>query len=233
MSNRSQSTLNASPPAPARKIADSRTRLLEAMLGAIWERSYGAASVEAICERADVRKGTFYHFFKSKAALAMAAMEHFWERHSQPALDEIFSVDRPPLKRFERLIGYWYQHTVECQREKGRVLGCPYFNLGAETASVEPELATKVREILDRYQAQLEVTLEEARLAGDIQIGDAAETAGSLFSLIEGCSMQARIHDDPERVRHFSEAFGRVIGAPLDPDFSTANLPSRPEPDEH
>ena len=32
-------------------------------------------AVDAICERADVRKGTFYHFFKSKAALAMAAME--------------------------------------------------------------------------------------------------------------------------------------------------------------
>ncbi len=90
MANRIQSTIDASPPAPADRTADSRTRLLEAMLGAIWERSYGAASVDAICERADVRKGSFYHFFKSKAALAMAAMEHLWERHSQPASTRFF-----------------------------------------------------------------------------------------------------------------------------------------------
>jgi TetR/AcrR family transcriptional repressor of nem operon len=200
-------------------VADSRTRLLESMLGEIWERGYGATSVDAICERADVRKGSFYHFFKSKAALAMAAIDYLWETSSQPALDEIFCPDRPPLKRFERLIEYWYRRTIECQQEKGRVLGCPYFNLGAETASIEPELAAKAREILDRYQAILEATLHEAKGRGDIKIADAAETADCLFSLIEGCSMQARIHDDPERVRHFSDAFGRVIGAALDPNF--------------
>ena len=196
------------------------------MLGEIWERGYGATSVDAICERADVRKGSFYHFFKSKAALAVAAVEHLWETRSQPALDDIFATERPPLQRFERLISYWYRRTVECQQEKGRVLGCVYFNLGAETASIEPDLAAKVREILDRYQAMLEATLEEAKRIGEIQIADAAETAGCLFSLIEGCSMQARIHDDPERVRHFSEAFGRVIGARLAPDFSMAMPPT-------
>ncbi|MGI9242891.1 MAG: TetR/AcrR family transcriptional regulator [Verrucomicrobiales bacterium] len=228
MSTLSHSTEEAkTSPATSRPVADSRTRLLEAMIGAIWERSYGAASVEAICERADVRKGTFYHFFKSKAALAMAAIEHLWETRSQPALEEIFAETRPPLKRFERLIEYWYQRTVECKEEKGRVLGCPYFNLGAETASVEPELAAKVRGFLDRYQSQLEASLEEAKQSGEIHITDSAETAGSLFSLIEGCSMQARIHDDPERVRHFSDAFGRVIGAPLSPEFAAAPHPTR------
>ncbi|MFT4547450.1 MAG: TetR/AcrR family transcriptional repressor of nem operon [Verrucomicrobiales bacterium] len=205
--------------APVATEIDSRTRLLESMIDAIWERSYGAVSVDAICERAGVHKGSFYHFFKSKAALAIAALDHLWEQHSRPTLEEIFSPDRPPLARFERLISYWYQRSVACQREKGRVLGCPYFNLGAEMAAVEPEVASKVREVLDHYQATIEATLTEADAAGDVQIAEPAVTASSLFSMIEGCSMQARIHDDPERVRHFADAFGRVIGAQLHPDF--------------
>jgi len=197
----------------------ARNRLLEAMIDAIWERSYGSTSVDSICERADVRKGSFYHFFKSKTALAVEALEYLWETRSLPKLVEIYDPERPPLARFERLIEYWYERAVECQREKGRVLGCPYFNIGAETAAAEPELAAKVREVLDRYQGHLEDTLREAVARGEIAISDPAETAACLFSMMEGCSTQARIHDDPERVRHFTEAFGRVIGAELHPDL--------------
>jgi TetR/AcrR family transcriptional repressor of nem operon len=202
----------------------ARDRLLEAMVDAIWERSYGSVSVDSICARADVRKGSFYHFFKSKSALAVAALENLWETQSRPALDEIFSPTRPPLARFERLIAYWYQRSLDCQRDKGRVLGCPYFNIGAETASGEPDLAAKVREILDRYQACLEASLHEANARGDIAVADPAETAGCLFSMIEGCSTQARIHNDPERVRHFAVAFGRMIGAELKPTFAAETV---------
>lgn len=203
----------------------ARIRLLEAMIETIWERSYGSASVEAICERADVRKGSFYHFFKSKTALAIAALDHLWETQSRPALEEIFSPSSPPLARFERLIEFWYRKSIECQQEKGRVLGCPYFNLGAETASDEPELTAKVREILDRNQDYLEANLREAKARGEIDITSPAETAGCLFSMVEGCSTQARIHNDPERVRYFTEAFSRMIGAKLHPDLESIAAP--------
>ncbi len=196
------------------------------MIETIWRRSYRAASVDAICERAGVRKGSFYHFFKSKTALAAAALDHLWATHSKPALDDIFSPSRPPLARFERLIDHWYERAVECQRDHGRVLGCPYFSLGSETAAAEPELTAKVREILDRYQGYLESALLEANARGDIRIDRPAETAACIFSLIEGCSTQARIHNDPERVRHFRGALERLIGAKIRPtsQVSTAEV---------
>ncbi len=202
-----------SEPAPA------RIRLLEAMIGAIWESSYGTSSVDRICERADVRKGSFYHFFKSKTALAVAALDHLWETESRPNLERIFSASLPPLTRFERLIEHGYRKTLECRERHGRVLGCPYFNIGAETAAAEPELAAKVRELLDAFQAYLEEGLRDAKEAGLVDITSPGETAACLFSMLEGSSTQARIHNDPERVRHFSEAFSRVIGAELHPDL--------------
>jgi TetR/AcrR family transcriptional repressor of nem operon len=192
------------------------------MIDSIWERSYGSASVDGICERAEVGKGSFYHFFKSKTALAIAALDHLWETQSRPDLDEIFSPIRPPLARFERLIGHWYTMSLQVLEEKGRVLGCPYFNLGAEVAAAEPELGTKVREILDRFQGYLEASLHEANARGDISIDDPANTASCLFAMIEGCSTQARIHNDPERVHNFADAFGRMIGASLTPNIAPA-----------
>ena len=37
--------------------------------------------------------------------------------------------------------------------------------------------------------------------------------------MMEGCSPHARIHNVPERVRHFAIAFGRIIGAELHPNL--------------
>jgi TetR/AcrR family transcriptional repressor of nem operon len=196
------------------------------MTEAIWERSYSSSSVDSICERAGVRKGSFYHFFKSKTALALAALEHLWETQSKPALDDIFSPSRPPLARFERLIDHWYERALECRQQRGRVLGCPYFNLGSETAAAEPQLTSKAGEILDRYQRYLESALHEANARGDVQLERPEETAACIFSLIEGCSTQARIHNDPERVRHFAGALGRLLGADIRPQCARSTGPA-------
>ncbi|MDE0827432.1 MAG: TetR/AcrR family transcriptional regulator, partial [Akkermansiaceae bacterium] len=55
--------------------------------------------VDGICKRAELGKGSFYHFFKSKTALAIAALDHLWETQSRPDLDEIFA------DAFRRMIG--------------------------------------------------------------------------------------------------------------------------------
>jgi AcrR family transcriptional regulator len=54
---------------------DAKQRLLDTAIDLIWEQSYGAVSVDVICERAGTKKGSFYHFFPSKSDLTVAAIE--------------------------------------------------------------------------------------------------------------------------------------------------------------
>jgi len=39
------------------------------------EEGYGVVTIDDICQRAGVKKGSFYYFFESKSALAVAALE--------------------------------------------------------------------------------------------------------------------------------------------------------------
>ncbi|MCV0368122.1 MULTISPECIES: TetR/AcrR family transcriptional regulator [Filomicrobium] len=56
---------------------DSRTKLLNATLKIVRSKGYTATRIEDICAEAGVTKGSFFHHFKSKDDLALAAVAHW------------------------------------------------------------------------------------------------------------------------------------------------------------
>ena len=57
------------------RTSTAKDRLIEAVLELLWTGSYGGTSVDQICERAGVKKGSFYHYFPSKSELAKAVID--------------------------------------------------------------------------------------------------------------------------------------------------------------
>src|SRR5205809_8000448 len=124
------------------RVSDTKERLTDAALDLIWENSYGATSVDAICERADVRKGSFYYCFKSKSELAAAALEADW-RKRKVDMDNIFSPTVPPMERLGRYFDFVHEHLAERHKKCGAVLGCPLFTLGSEVSTQDKVLCDK------------------------------------------------------------------------------------------
>lgn len=56
---------------------ESKTKLLNAALHVIRAKGYTATRIEDICEEAGLTKGSFFHHFKTKEELALAAVEHW------------------------------------------------------------------------------------------------------------------------------------------------------------
>lgn len=169
-------------------------RLLEVAFDLIWNQSYGSVSVDQICARADVNKGSFYHYFPSKSELAVAAYEEHW-REKQPDLDRIFSPQNPPLTRLH----LWCNNVYERQKLKvekyGHVCGCPYVSLGAEVATQDEKIRGKAEELVERTLRYLESALIEAKLQGLIAIDDAKLTARRVHSLALGLLLHAKIRN--------------------------------------
>jgi TetR/AcrR family transcriptional repressor of nem operon len=59
---------------------ESKTRLLDAALHVIRAKGYTATRIEDICEAASLTKGSFFHHFKSKEDLALAAVGYWSDR---------------------------------------------------------------------------------------------------------------------------------------------------------
>src|SRR5262252_9314095 len=124
------------------RVSDMKQRLMEAAMDLMWLNGYGAASVDAICERAGAKKGSFYYFFKSKSELAAAALEADWKRR-KAEMDTIFSATVPPLERFERYFEHVHEGLAEVQRKCGSILGCPLLSIGSEVSTQDEMLREK------------------------------------------------------------------------------------------
>jgi len=177
------------------RVSNNKSKLIQAVLELIWTGSYASTTIEQICNKAGVRKGSFYYYFDSKAHVAAAAIDADWQT-KRVELDSLFSPTVPPLERLKNYCDFNYRFQSEIKARYGRVLGCPLFSLGAEVCTQENELQKKVQEILDYKRRYLESAIRDAHAAGLIHAPDPVIKAHMLQSYYEGLRAQARIQND-------------------------------------
>lgn len=193
------------------KTSDAKVRLMEAVSELIWSSSYGATSVDSICERAGVKKGSFYYFFRSKSDLAVAALEEDW-RQKKANYDALFSPLTSPLNRLKNYFESILTYQTKTKREKGWVLGCPMFTLGSEISTRDPAIRSKVHEILENRIKYIESALRDAQAEGVIKVRDPKAKARAIFALLQGALTQARIQDDLEPIRELKRSVFEMLG---------------------
>src|SRR5262249_45683284 len=149
-------------------------------------------SVDAICERAGAKKGSFYYFFKSKSELAAAALEDCWNK-KKAEMDSIFSPTVPPLERFDHYFDFVHARLSEVQQKCGSILGCPFISVGSEVSTQDQIVRETIDRIMDRKISYFVSAIRDAHAQGLITAPDAEAKARALFACYQGTLAQARI----------------------------------------
>jgi len=193
------------------RVSDMKGRLMEAAMDLMWLNGYGAASVDAICEQAGAKKGSFYYFFKSKSDLAAAALEADWNK-KRSQMDSIFSPTVPPLERFDRYFDFVYQNLTRVRERCGAILGCPYVSVGSEVSTQDQVVREAIDRIMDRKLQFFVSAVRDAASQGLIETADPVAKAQALFSSYQGTIAQARIQNDMDLIRDFKHVAREVLG---------------------
>ena len=188
-----------------------KERLMEAAMDLMWLNGYGAASVDAICEQAGAKKGSFYYFFKSKSDLAAAALEADWNK-KRSQMDSIFSPTVPPLDRLDRYFDFVYQNLAKVRERCGAILGCPYVSVGSEVSTQDQVVREAIDRIMNRKLQFFISAVRDAASEGLIETADPVAKAQALFSSYQGTIAQARIQNDIDLIRDFKHVAREVLG---------------------
>ena len=193
------------------RVSDAKQKLMDAVSELIWTGSYGSTTIDQICERAGVKKGSFYYFFDSKAQLAAEAMDGNWQS-LRGELDGIFSATVPPLERLQKYCDFIYKVQGNIKAKYGRVLGCPQVSLGCEVCTSEDALQKKIQSIMDYKCKYIEAAIRDANTSGLICVEDPAKKSRMIMAYIQGLLTQARIENDLEILRGMAPGIYSLIG---------------------
>jgi len=194
-----------------KKPSSTREKLLAVAFDLIWDSSYGSVSVEDICQRAGVNKGSFYHFFPTKSELAIEAYRDRWET-VRPLYEEIFAAEVAPLERLDR----WCDHILTVQREKaaeyGHVCGCPYATVGAELATQDERIRASSEELIYAGRKYVESAITSALLEGSVSTGDPAQLSRRIYSVCLGMLFEARVQNNLEILHDLKPTIMEILG---------------------
>jgi len=183
------------------RTSDANERLVATAAELLHARGYASVGVEALCRRARVRKGSFYHFFRSKHALTLAALDWHWRRTREQVLDPAFRGDLPPIQRLERFFDLLANVQTSTRKRTGQLLGCPFGNLSGEMTSQDPRIRQKLRQIFQGIASYFEGALSEAVATGDLPRIDPPTNAQALVAYMEGVLLLAAAENDPALIK--------------------------------
>ena len=169
------------------QIHRSKAKLLDATIKLVRTKGFNATRIEDVCAEAGVTKGSFFHHFKSKDDLALAAAEH-WQTSS----GELFA--QAPYHRatdpLERVLAY-----VDFRKAilTDDLLGCFAGTVVQETYATNPRLRAACESSICGHAQTLEADIEEAmRKYGVAETVSAASLARHTQCVIQGAYILAK-----------------------------------------
>lgn len=182
------------------RVSDAKEKILDSAMELFWLHNYGSVSVDDICKKADVKKGSFYHFYQSKADLCIACLEGHWNANLEKT-DSTFSPSKSPLQRVSDYAKRAYDGQRELQEKYGVVLGCPISLVGTEIGNEDNKVRIVASEIFEKYVKYFESTLRDAVAKGISKVKNVEMRAKQIFSFSMGVMYHAKITNDVEVIK--------------------------------
>jgi TetR/AcrR family transcriptional regulator, transcriptional repressor for nem operon len=174
----------------AHEIQDVSEHILSVAQKIIAAKGYAAVGLTEILTAAEVPKGSFYHYFKSKDAFGEAMLKRYFENYVIE-MDAILNTSDKSYAK--RLIDYW-KHWHETQESFDCQGKCLAVKLAAEVADFSEPMRLALKQGTADIITRLGSAIESGVSDGSLNIQTNPNVlAKSLYQLWLGASLMAKI----------------------------------------
>lgn len=191
--------------------SDTYQRIVESAQALIHASSYSDIGVAAICEKANVQKGSFYHFFSSKQELTLAVIDKNAADLKEKIIEQAFNSTLAPIERLQRFFELAVERQVNIHQQTGQVYGCPIGNLATEMSTQDEGLRSKLDKSFSGLLGLFSQTLQEAINNNDLDdVNDVERTAQAMLAYFEGVLLLAKTQNDPNLLKQLMPAVLKI-----------------------
>jgi TetR/AcrR family transcriptional repressor of nem operon len=196
------------------RTSDGRERLLEAASNLLRERSYTSIGVAQICAAAGVQKGSFYYYFESKQALALAVIDEHWVAQRRE-WSRVFETDAALVDQLRELFELTTKIQIESASGTGSVEGCLFGNLALEMSGQDDQIRERIQQIFEEQITLVADAIQAAVVSGEIPaVADVRDVAKSIVAQLEGLVLFAKLFNQPAELAPLLANSMRLLGVP-------------------
>lgn len=190
-----------------------RDRLVQAADTLMYQHGYEAVGVADVCRVANARKGSFYHFFDSKQALALEMLERSWQRTRDELFvptfgDQELGVQAAVDLYATRLVG----HLRRFRNATNTIAGCRFGNFAVELSTHDDAIRQRIAGIFVEMQAIVAGSIERSIARGELSSSlDAPSAARDFIALMEGRMVLAKATRNPKELASLGDAARRLF----------------------
>lgn len=159
----------------------------------ILAKGFTAVGLNELLSAAEVPKGSFYHYFKSKEAFGEALLDNYFSNYH-----ELLSalLKNTPGSAGERLMNYW-QLWLDTQSTEGTDGKCLVVKLGSEVSDLSEPMRSSLERGTARIVELIAECINDAQVDGSLSADIvAADCALILYNLWLGATMLTKIRRD-------------------------------------
>jgi TetR/AcrR family transcriptional repressor of nem operon len=168
------------------EISPSAERVVDAAERLIQQFGFNGFSYDDISREIEIKKPSIHHHFRTKSELVQVIVQRYAHRF-EGALAGLDGASSDPVERLSK-----YADLFATTYKQDRRL-CVCGILGAEAASISPEVAQEVATFFQMNLDWLAMAIRAAVASGQFRPGtDAVAQAYGLLSVLEGAMMVGR-----------------------------------------
>lgn len=174
----------------AEQYQDTRERILDIGQTLVSGRGFSALGLNEILTKAQVPKGSFYHYFQSKEGFGVALLERYFDNYLLHASTLLQDDSVPVTQRLLAYFSNWRKVAEGCECPNM----CLAVKLAAEVADLSEPMRLALAKGMERITEQIAEAIKDAQekkqLPSEI---NAAQLAESLYGMWVGASLLTKV----------------------------------------
>ncbi|MEY4504283.1 MAG: hypothetical protein RL154_576 [Pseudomonadota bacterium] len=168
----------------------TRDRLIDATFDEVYEKGFQGAALTNILAKANVHKGSMYHYFASKKEMTICAVKEKLSGRFDARYKSIVENTPPYLEHFYAIL------KDTSLRDFKR--GCPLANLVQETSNLDEDFKKALKELYENFSGAIQNILDKALQNKELKECDTKKLALFTAASLEGAILSAKASGDEQ-----------------------------------